>query len=155
MTMSDGGKRKTPHQTGSGMDRELTDGGDDPTEGYEPLEVNRTGEKGLSKEMVVDIIRRIAGEDPFEDGTRPRKIHSAKVKVHLAPEVEVETVARIVSAFERLNLLVYAKQDGRFKDGVNVRALTVARKLYTEDHYPDTSPWWDSAGVNSEVFSDE
>lgn len=131
------------------------DGDEDPVDRYEPVELDRTGEKGLSEDMVVDIIQSIAGPEPFEDGTRPRKIHSRKVRVHLEPEVELETVARIVHAFDRLNLRTLAKEDGRFKDGVNLRALTVARKAYDEDYYSGRTPWWDSAGMDPEVVSDE
>ena len=122
---------------------------------YEPVPLDRTGASGVSKDMVVDIIQSIAGPEPYQDGTRPRKIHSAIVRAHLAPEVDVETVSRIVHTFDRLNLMVSAKEDARFSDGVNLRALAVKRKRFTEDHYPERSPWWDSAGLEREVVRDD
>lgn len=146
---TDGGKDKEPHPDERCMSVS------DAISEYEPVPLDRTGTGGLSKDMVVDIILSLAGSSPFEDGTRPMKTHSASVNVHLAPDVDVETIARAVDAFDRLNLITHAKEDGRFSDGWNVRTLTVHRKRFTEDRYPERSPWWDAAGMEPEVVRDD
>lgn len=154
---TDGGEHLNSDETSddmTGPDGER-DASEDSVDQYEPVELDRTGTGGVSKDMVVDIIQSIAGPEPFEDGTLPHKTHSRRIRVHLAPEVDVETIAEIVHAFERLNLLVSAKEDGRFSDGVKLRGLTVSGKAFTEDYYPDRSPWWDSAGLEPEVVTDE
>lgn len=114
---------------------------------YEP---NPIGDSGVAKRDVVETVKEHLGDDPFQEGTAPKKTHTMQVRVTLRPDTSIEDVAEVVYALESMNLTVDPRTDGRFKSGHNPRTLCVQRKWDDDQE----STWWEKIDVPREVYKD-